>query len=58
MIMKCCFFFFEGLALLKFKERVVNDPFGALLNWTANAGVVDPCLWFGVECANGNVVAL
>lgn len=44
--------------MLKFKERVVSDPFGALLNWTEKVGVVDPCLWFGVECANGHVVAL
>lgn len=54
----CCSLNQEGLALLKFKEKVVSDPFGALLNWTEKVGVVDPCLWFGVECANGNVVAL
>ncbi|XP_074339905.1 inactive receptor-like serine/threonine-protein kinase At2g40270 isoform X2 [Apium graveolens] len=48
----------EGVSLLKFKERVVSDPFGALLNWTEEDGVIDPCLWFGVECLNGNVVIL
>lgn len=43
---------------MKFKERAVSDPFGALLNWTEEDGVVDPCSWFGVECVNGNVVIL
>uniref|UniRef100_A0A2N9IXB0 Protein kinase domain-containing protein n=1 Tax=Fagus sylvatica TaxID=28930 RepID=A0A2N9IXB0_FAGSY len=35
----------EGLALLRLRERVVNDPFGALLNWKEEDGVVDPCSW-------------
>ncbi|GLT78916.1 hypothetical protein SLA2020_504340 [Shorea laevis] len=48
----------EGLALLRLKERVVNDPFGALSNWKASDGVVDPCSWFGVECSLGQVVVL
>ncbi|XP_058207296.1 probable inactive receptor-like protein kinase At3g56050 [Rhododendron vialii] len=48
----------EGLALLRFKERVVSDPFGALSNWNVEVGVIDPCSWFGVECSDGKVVAL
>ncbi|KAH7853268.1 hypothetical protein Vadar_000723 [Vaccinium darrowii] len=48
----------EGLALLKFRERVVSDPFGALSNWNIEDGVIDPCSWFGVECSDGKVVVL
>lgn len=48
----------EGLALLKFREGVVSDPFGALSTWNENYEEVNPCSWFGVECADGNVVAL
>ncbi|GFZ15057.1 protein kinase family protein [Actinidia rufa] len=48
----------EGLALLRFRERVVSDPFGALSNWNDDVGVIDPCSWFGVECSDGNVVVL
>ncbi|XWS71880.1 hypothetical protein CRYUN_Cryun03dG0175800 [Craigia yunnanensis] len=48
----------EGLALLRFRERVVSDPFGALSNWTENDGEIDPCSWFGVECSDGKVVIL
>lgn len=47
-----------GLALLKFRERVVNDPFGALANWNDDVGVVNPCSWNGVECSDGYVVSL
>ncbi|XP_016497489.1 putative inactive receptor-like protein kinase At3g56050 [Nicotiana tabacum] len=47
----------EGLALLRFRERVENDPFGALSNWKDNE-MENPCSWFGVGCFNGNVVAL
>ncbi|CAN1172924.1 Protein MALE DISCOVERER 2 [Linum perenne] len=46
----------EGLALLKFKARVVSDPFGALKDW--KDGIVDHCSWFGVECSDGKVVSL
>ncbi|BBG98081.1 Leucine-rich repeat protein kinase family protein [Prunus dulcis] len=45
-----------GLALLRFRDRVVSDPFGALSNWNDDDGEVDPCSWFGVECADGKVV--
>nr|DAD26302.1 TPA_asm: hypothetical protein HUJ06_027770 [Nelumbo nucifera] len=48
----------EGLALLKFREGVVDDPYGALSNWNDDDGFNDPCLWFGVECSEGKVVAL
>ncbi|XP_010264565.1 PREDICTED: inactive receptor-like serine/threonine-protein kinase At2g40270 [Nelumbo nucifera] len=48
----------EGWALLRFREDVVSDPFGALSNWNDDDGLDDPCLWFGVECSEGNVVAL
>ncbi|GLT92936.1 hypothetical protein SLE2022_107460 [Rubroshorea leprosula] len=54
----CCSLNDEGLALMRLKERVVNDPFGALSNWKAGDGVVDPCSWFGVECSLGQVVVL
>ncbi|KAF2297353.1 hypothetical protein GH714_021852 [Hevea brasiliensis] len=48
----------EGLALLRFRERVKRDPFGALSNWNEEDGDIDPCLWFGVECSDGKVVIL
>ncbi|XP_062154680.1 inactive receptor-like serine/threonine-protein kinase At2g40270 [Alnus glutinosa] len=48
----------EGLALLRFRERVVYDPFGALSNWKDEDGVVDPCSWFGIECSDGKVLTL
>ncbi|XP_048326367.2 probable inactive receptor-like protein kinase At3g56050 [Ziziphus jujuba] len=47
----------EGLALLRIRERVVSDPFGALSNWNDD-GHVNPCSWFGVECSDGKVVVL
>ncbi|KAK3042909.1 hypothetical protein RJ639_001182 [Escallonia herrerae] len=48
----------EGLALLRFRDRVVSDPFGALSNWNDDVGVIDPCLWHGIKCSEGNVVVL
>ncbi|GMP69486.1 hypothetical protein CsSME_00028726 [Camellia sinensis var. sinensis] len=48
----------EGMALLRFRERVVSDPFGALSNWSDDIGVLNPCSWFGVECLDSNVVVL
>ncbi|KAG2723962.1 hypothetical protein I3843_02G171700 [Carya illinoinensis] len=48
----------EGLALLRFRQGVMSDPFGALLDWKEEDGEVDPCSWFGVECSDGKVVAL
>lgn len=50
--------FCAGLELLRFKERVASDPFGALSNWNVEVGVIDPCSWFGVECSDGKVVVL
>ncbi|KDP45772.1 hypothetical protein JCGZ_17379 [Jatropha curcas] len=46
------------LALLRFRERVKRDPFGALSDWNEKGGETDPCLWFGVECSDGKVVIL
>lgn len=48
----------EGLALLRFRERVESDPLGALSNWKDSDGVESPCTWVGVGCFNGNVVSL
>nr|AMM43034.1 LRR-RLK [Vernicia montana] len=48
----------EGLALLKFKERIVSDPYDALKNWNDLDGVVNPCFWSGIECSDGKVVIL
>ncbi|KAL7247258.1 hypothetical protein ACSBR2_002222 [Camellia fascicularis] len=49
----------EGLALLKFRDSVVRDPFGALSDWNDLGIDVDPCSWFGVECSeDGKVVIL
>ncbi|XWS74779.1 hypothetical protein CRYUN_Cryun01aG0026600 [Craigia yunnanensis] len=48
----------EGLSLLRLRERVVNDPFGALSNWKEEDVEVDHCSWFGVECSDGKVVVL
>ncbi|KAL6526864.1 hypothetical protein OROGR_015954 [Orobanche gracilis] len=46
----------EGVALLRFKEKVTSDPHGALSNWIDEVGVESPCSWFGVECLQGYVV--
>ncbi|XP_006654532.1 protein MALE DISCOVERER 2-like [Oryza brachyantha] len=47
----------EGVALLRFKEMIVADPFDALLDW--DEGNASPCSWFGVECSgDGRVMAL
>ncbi|PIN14599.1 Non-specific serine/threonine protein kinase [Handroanthus impetiginosus] len=48
----------EGLALLRFKEKIVSDPQGALSNWIDEVGLESPCPWFGVECSEGHVVVL
>ncbi|CAJ1971045.1 unnamed protein product [Sphenostylis stenocarpa] len=48
----------EGNALLKLRQRIVSDPFGALSNWVDDDASFDPCYWFGVECSDGRVVAL
>uniref|UniRef100_A0A0A9CYM1 Leucine-rich repeat-containing N-terminal plant-type domain-containing protein n=1 Tax=Arundo donax TaxID=35708 RepID=A0A0A9CYM1_ARUDO len=47
----------EGFALLRFKEMVDVDPYGALLDW--DEGKSSPCSWFGVECFDdGRVMSL
>ncbi|CAI9091762.1 OLC1v1026871C1 [Oldenlandia corymbosa var. corymbosa] len=57
--LNCCFSLNdEGLALLKFREGVVSDPFGGLSTWNDEVGVVTPCSWSGIECADGYVVSL
>ncbi|MED6221223.1 hypothetical protein PIB30_052465 [Stylosanthes scabra] len=49
----------EGRALLKLKEGIVSDPFGALSDWVDDQVSVSPCNWFGVECSShGTVVVL
>ncbi|KAI6705403.1 hypothetical protein NL676_008365 [Syzygium grande] len=46
----------EGFALLKFRDKVDLDPYGALANW--NADDDDPCEWLGVHCVDGEVQKL
>ncbi|KAL3630566.1 hypothetical protein CASFOL_023550 [Castilleja foliolosa] len=48
----------EGVALLRFKEEIVSDPYGALSNWIEEVGVESPCSWSGVGCSQGYVVVL
>ncbi|KAL9365179.1 hypothetical protein Peur_043052 [Populus x canadensis] len=49
----------EGMALLKLREGIVSDPYGALKSWKMDFGVINPCSWFGVECSyDGKVVVL
>ncbi|XP_023007287.1 inactive receptor-like serine/threonine-protein kinase At2g40270 [Cucurbita maxima] len=48
----------EGLALLRIREAIVRDPYGALSNWNDKDEHVDHCSWFGVECSDGKVVIL
>ncbi|KZV39270.1 hypothetical protein F511_14571 [Dorcoceras hygrometricum] len=52
------FLMFLGLALLRVKEKVLGDPYGALSNWKDEVGVENPCSWVGVGCAEGYVVVL
>ncbi|KAJ0021360.1 hypothetical protein Pint_32492 [Pistacia integerrima] len=56
--MMCEVYEHTGLALLRFRERLVRDPFGALSKWDDSGTDIDPCSWFGVECSNGKVVFL
>ncbi|KAF8026374.1 hypothetical protein BT93_F2995 [Corymbia citriodora subsp. variegata] len=46
----------EGIALLKFRNKVDLDPYGALANWSADDE--DPCEWLGVHCVDGEVQKL
>ncbi|XP_075500098.1 inactive receptor-like serine/threonine-protein kinase At2g40270 isoform X1 [Primulina tabacum] len=54
----CCSLNDEGLALLRVKEKVFSDPYGALSNWKDEVGVENPCSWVGVGCSEGYVVVL
>lgn len=47
----------EGRVLLRFRELVEFDPYGALSNWGKPG--IDHCSWFGVDCSeDGRVVSL
>ncbi|KAL5698786.1 non-specific serine/threonine protein kinase [Ranunculus cassubicifolius] len=48
----------EGMSLLKFRERVGRDPYGALLTWNFDEEDEDPCSWDGIECSDGKVMIL
>ncbi|XP_010535361.1 PREDICTED: protein MALE DISCOVERER 1-like [Tarenaya hassleriana] len=50
----------EALALMKFKERIERDPFGALMNWNPEGEGQEylHCSWSGIECSDGKVVIL
>ncbi|KAK1428650.1 hypothetical protein QVD17_17489 [Tagetes erecta] len=50
----------EGLALLKFKDGIDNDPLKVLSGWNKDGelGDLGHCSWFGVECLDGKVVVL
>lgn len=51
-------FISEGIHLLRFREGIEHDPYGALSNWGEN-GAIDYCSWFGVTCSDDfKVVAL
>lgn len=47
-----------GLALLRFREKVVSDLLGALSNWKKEDVEVGPCSCFGVACSDGKVAIL
>ncbi|KAL8129810.1 hypothetical protein V2J09_018965 [Rumex salicifolius] len=55
-IQECVALNLEGLALLEFRERIEDDPFGAFMNWNTNSN--DHCLWMGVQCVDGKVQIL
>ncbi|KAF9674577.1 hypothetical protein SADUNF_Sadunf10G0141500 [Salix dunnii] len=48
----------EGMALLKLRERIVSDPYGALNSWKMDFGEIDHCSWFGVECSYDDKVVV
>ncbi|KAJ3684071.1 hypothetical protein LUZ61_013235 [Rhynchospora tenuis] len=48
----------EGSVLLRFREKIEHDPYGALSNWGENEAL-HYCSWFGVVCSDDlKVVAL
>ncbi|KAL5705041.1 non-specific serine/threonine protein kinase [Ranunculus cassubicifolius] len=51
--------YFGGfLLLLRFRERVSRDPYGALLTWNFDEADEDPCSWDGIYCSDGKVTIL
>ncbi|KAJ0266210.1 LRRNT_2 domain-containing protein [Hirschfeldia incana] len=44
----------EAFALMKFKQRIKIDPFGALVNW----GELSHCFWSGVVCSHDGTVVI
>ncbi|KAJ6429293.1 hypothetical protein OIU84_020846 [Salix udensis] len=48
----------EGMALLKLREGIVSDPYGALKSWKMDLGVINPCSWFGVQCSDDDKVVV
>nr|CAN60298.1 hypothetical protein VITISV_017762 [Vitis vinifera] len=55
-IHECVSLSLEGLALLRFRERVNNDPNRAFANWDPSD--TNPCMWLGVHCVDGKVQML
>nr|DAD35437.1 TPA_asm: hypothetical protein HUJ06_006077 [Nelumbo nucifera] len=46
----------EGFTLLSFKQSIIEDPEGALINW--NYTDENPCSWNGITCREDRVVSL
>ena len=46
----------EGLALLTFKQSIIQDPFGSLSNWNKSDEM--PCLWNGITCKDQKVASV
>ncbi|GAB4840327.1 Zygote arrest protein 1 [Ancistrocladus abbreviatus] len=46
----------EGLALLSFKQSILQDPEGSLSNWSYNDE--NPCSWNGITCKEQKVVSV
>ncbi|CAH9117777.1 unnamed protein product [Cuscuta epithymum] len=46
----------EAKALLSFKQSILEDPEGSLINWGDSDET--PCLWNGITCKNQKVVSL
>ncbi|KAF8115591.1 hypothetical protein N665_0025s0059 [Sinapis alba] len=44
----------EAFALMKFRQRIKIDPFGALMNW----GELHHCSWSGVVCSHDGTVVI
>ncbi|GAB4828874.1 Zygote arrest protein 1 [Ancistrocladus abbreviatus] len=46
----------DGLALLSFKQSILQDPEGSLSNW--NYSDENPCSWNGITCKEQRVVSV